>query len=153
LRGAAAELLKGTDMQRYRLKPGFRRGTRRQAGEFSDPQNKRSYTVDGLVDDVIETLVTNCDTESQAQEESLEAVDQAVPVYYSGQLAVLDNSWNDVAFQDTSEMGSSYSEISKLLPAAIYMAIDEGLHNRWDEVVEGIAAKRGEPVEDENQDY
>jgi hypothetical protein len=103
--------------------------------------------LNALADRVIEDLIDSSESEEQAQEYVSEFVDGAVPVYYSGQIELLQNT--DVGHIDVSEFVSG-GEVTpfKALAVAIYMGIEEIVQERWDEVVIGIAEKLGNATEE-----
>jgi hypothetical protein len=94
-----------------------------------------------LADRVIEELITNCDSEDEANELLSEELDGAVPVYYAEQIKLLVDT--DVGHIDVSEYVSGAKEITvmNLLPIAIYQGIQEIVQER-------ISEKLGTPAEE-----
>jgi hypothetical protein len=86
-----------------------------------------------LVTEAIETLVDRSESAEQAEELLDEVINDTVPIYYAEQIKLLDD--DDVFAIDVSEMVDVHEiSVMKILPVAIFMALEEKVHERWAEV-------------------
>jgi len=91
------------------------------------------YYVDMIIEELKE-LVADGAPENDLYDARHEMLDGLIPVYYSGQLELLENNFNEIFFEDVSEYVGDEITLSSVLPIAIYKAMERRLEERWDEV-------------------
>lgn len=93
-------------------------------------------TLDDIADDIIEDL-KDYPSHMDTMDAVHEAVDGAVPVYYAEQIDMLTGpDWEDIFFQDVADLisGARDIDLSKILPIAIYAALEEKVMNKLNEM-------------------
>lgn len=84
--------------------------------------------LDDIAADVVQSVLEDFPEDMDVMDRVQEAVDNAVPIYYQDQIDLLDGpDWEDIMFQDVADLisGARDIDLSKILPIAIYMAIEE----------------------------